>query len=54
MLVTPDKKLYLHKEAYVRTSSTPYNLDDLSNRCVSALGLQFNKSMFRLSAEQGT
>jgi len=31
-LVTPDCQVYLHREAYVRTSSTPYNLTDLSDK----------------------
>lgn len=31
-LVTPDRHVYLHKEAYVRTSSTPYKLDNLSDK----------------------
>jgi hypothetical protein len=30
--VTPDRQVYLHREAYVRTSSTPYNLSDLSDK----------------------
>ncbi len=31
-LVAPDRRVYMCKEAYVRTSSTPYKLDDLSDK----------------------
>ena len=32
VLITPRKLVYLHKEAYVRTSSSKFNMDDLSDR----------------------
>jgi hypothetical protein len=32
VLVTPDNKVYLYNDAYVRTSGTAYNINDLSDR----------------------
>lgn len=32
VLVAPDQQVYLHREAYVRTSCMLYNLTDLSNK----------------------
>jgi hypothetical protein len=32
VLFAPDRSVSLYREAYVRTSSTPYNLDDLTDR----------------------
>ena len=32
VLLAPDRSFYLYKEAYVRTSCTPYKLDDLSDK----------------------
>ncbi len=32
VLVTPDGSAFMCKEAYVRTSSTPYKLEDLSDK----------------------
>lgn len=35
VLVGTDGNIYMHRESYVRTSSTPYSLQDLADRQVT-------------------
>lgn len=33
-LITPDHKVHMYKHSYIRTSSTPFDLTNLEDRCL--------------------